>query len=38
MSVQFNICIVIFILMILGYMQSKVSKTVVALTAMVALS
>ena len=37
MSVQFTICIVIFILMILGYMQSKVSKTVVALTAMVAL-
>lgn len=37
MNAQFGICIVIFILMILGYMQNKVSKTVVALTAMVAL-
>ena len=37
MDMQFTICIAIFILMILGYMQSKVSKTVVALTAMVAL-
>lgn len=37
MGMQFTICIAIFILMILGYMQSKVSKTVVALTAMVAL-
>ena len=37
MNAQFGICIAIFILMILGYMQNKVSKTVVALTAMVAL-
>ena len=37
MNTQFWICIAIFVLMILGYMQSKVSKTVVALTAMVAL-
>ena len=37
MNAQFGICIAIFILMILGYMQNKISKTVVALTAMVAL-
>lgn len=37
MNAQFVICIVIFILMILGYMQNKVSKTIVALSAMIAL-
>lgn len=37
MNTQLILCIAIFLLMILGYMQNKVSKTIVALAAMIAL-